>query len=199
MSRKAYFNEAADTWDQTYCTPELVIFLEKLVPIFGLQSGQKVLDVGTGTGILIPFLRSALGPSGSITAIDYAENMVQICRTKHAHFNNVTIKLQDVEDLDLPSASFDAIICFGFFPHIDNKVKALANLYHVLKSGGRLIIAHALSSTEIKAHHHKASSAVASDVLPEEPEMRQLLQRAGFAEISINDERGHYLCLSTKP
>ena len=84
-----------------------------------------------------------------------------------------------------------ALIGYGF--------KALDNLYRVLKPRGRLIIAHAISSNESNVHHRSASSAVASDVLPEEPEMRQLLQHAGFVEISINDEPGYYLCLSTKP
>jgi ubiquinone/menaquinone biosynthesis C-methylase UbiE len=197
--RKSYFNKAAETWDERFVTREVAEFLEELVPSFHLQPGDTVLDVGTGTGILLPFLLQAIGPEGSITAVDYAENMIQICRSKYAHLSHVTIELQDVEDLDLPAASFDAVICFGLFPHIDDKVKTLENLYRVLKSGGRLIIAHAFSSDEIKARHHNASSVVASDVLPEESAMRRLLQRAGFAEISINDKSGQYLCLSTKP
>ena len=56
MTRKAYFNGAAKDWDERFYTPELAIFLENLVPNFGLETGQDVLDVGTGTGILIPFL-----------------------------------------------------------------------------------------------------------------------------------------------
>ena len=197
--RKSYFNEAAVTWDDRFSTRELATFLEELVPSFNLRPGDNILDVGTGTGILLPFLLQAIDPEGSITAIDYAENMVQICRSKYAHLNNITIGLQDVEDLDLPPVSFDAIICFGVFPHIDNKVKALTNLYRVLKPGGRLIIAHAISSTEMQARHHNAAPVVALDVLPAEPEMRRLLLRAGFAEISITDEPGYYLCLATKP
>jgi hypothetical protein len=69
----------------------------------------------------------------------------------------------------------------------------------VLTPGGRLIIAHALSSPEILNHHHNTSSAVALDVLPPESEMRRLLHRAGFTDISITDEPGYYLCLSSKP
>jgi len=92
--RKSYFNKASDTWDERFSTRELTTFLEELVPSFNLQPGDNILDVGTGTGILLPFLLQAIGPEGSITAVDYAENMVQICRSKYVHPNNVTIGLQ---------------------------------------------------------------------------------------------------------
>ena len=198
MSRKAYFEEAANAWDERFCTPELAAFLEKLVPEFGLKPGQNILDVGTGTGVLIPFLLRAIGPSGSITAIDYAEKMVQICRTKYSLLRNVAVKLQDMEELDLPSESFDAITCFGLFPHLENKEKTLHHMNRVLRPGGKLIISHALSSAEIRAHRSSVS-AVAHDMLPEKPEMRRLLERAGFDEICIKNEPGCYLCLSIKP
>ena len=198
MTRKVYFNGAAQDWDERFYTPELVAFLGNLVSNFGLELGQDVLDVGTGTGILIPFLLQAIGPSGSITAIDYAEKMVQICRSKYSHLQNVTIELQDMEELNLPSASFDAVTCFGLFPHLENKEQALYHMNRVLKLGGKLIIAHALSSDEIKAHH-SVSSAVAHDVLPEKQEMERLLRQTGFIDIFIEDEQGCYLCFSTKP
>ena len=197
-TRKAYFNEAAKDWDERYCIPELVARLEKLVPKFVLKPRQSVLDVGTGTGVLIPFLLKIIGPSGSITAIDYAEKMVKLCRSKYSHLKNVTIELQDVKELNQPSESFDAVTCFGLFPHLENKEKALYHMHRVLKSGGKLIIAHALSSDEIKAHPSSESPAVACDVLPEKAEMRRLLKSVGFAEICIKDELGCYLCLSTK-
>jgi ubiquinone/menaquinone biosynthesis C-methylase UbiE len=198
MNRKAYFNEAADTWDERFYTPKLEAFLDRLVPKFGLNSGQNILDVGTGTGLLIPFLLRVIGPSGSITAIDYAEKMVQICKSKYSHIQNVSFKLQDVEELDLAPESFDAITCFGLFPHIENKGKALKNMCCSLKSGGKLIIAHALSSDEIKSHHRNASLAVSHDVLPEDEEIRLLLKRSGFIEIRIKDKPGCYICQSTK-
>ena len=199
VSRKAYFNKKAENWDQKYCTPELIAFLKIFVPMFNLKPGHKTLDIGTGTGVLIPFLSKAVGPTGSITAIDYAENMVQMCRSKYSHIQNVAIKLQDVEKHNLPSESFDAITCFSLFPHLEDKAKALNNMYCALKPGGRLIIAHALSSNEIKNHHNNASPAVIHDVLPERPEMKHLLKSAGFIDICIKDESGCYLCLSIKP
>jgi ubiquinone/menaquinone biosynthesis C-methylase UbiE len=198
MSRKVYFNKAAETWDQRFYTPKLAAFLERLVPRFGLKLGYNVLDVGTGTGVLIPFLLQAIGPSGSVTAIDFAERMVQLCRSKHSHLKNVTIKLHDVEEEDLPLASFDAVTCFGLFPHLKKKEKALHNLNRALKPRGILVIAHALSSQEVKAHHKSVSSTVANDTLPENAEMRRLLNRTGFTETYIEDEPGCNLCLSTK-
>lgn len=198
MSRKTYFNKAADSWDKRFCTPTLSSFLEKLVPQFGLEAGQNILDVGTGTGVLIPYLVRAVGPAGSVTAVDYSENMIKICRTKHSHLKNLSIKIGNIEETAFPTESFDAVICFGAFPHLENKEKALQNINRILKSSGKLVIAHALSSEELKTHHNNASSTVMHDVLPEEAEMKKLLEQTGFAEISSKDEPGCYLCIAHK-
>ena len=198
MDRKTFFNKAADTWDKRFLTPSLSSFLEKLVPQFGLEHGQNVLDVGTGTGVLIPYLVREVGESGSVTAVDFSENMVNVCKTKHSHLKNVTVELKNIEEDAFPPESFDAVICFGVFPHLENKQKVLKNLNCALKHGGKLVIAHALSSEELKKHHHNAASAVVHDMLPEMPEMKQLLEQNGFTEISIKDEPGLYLCNARK-
>ena len=197
-SRREFFNTAAVTWDEQYQNQELTDFLSKLVPTFPLKRGQRVLDVGTGTGILIPFLLEAVGSTGHVTAIDFAEKMVEACKAKYANLPNVNIAVQQVEKLDFPSETFDAVTCFGLFPHLENKQKALSQMNRVLKPGGKLIIAHALSSNELRAHHRNAA-VVAHDALPDETEMKQLLEQAGFIEVQITDKPGSYVCMSTKP
>jgi ubiquinone/menaquinone biosynthesis C-methylase UbiE len=198
MGTKEYFDKAASTWDEKFLTPSLSSFLEKLVPQFGIEAGQSILDVGTGTGVLIPYLIRAVGPSGSVTAIDYSEKMIQACNRKHSHIKNVIIKVGNIEEEAFPAEIFNAVICFGVFPHLDAKEKALRNMNNALKSCGKVVIAHALSSEELKTHHKKVSERVAHSVLPEEAEMTRLLEQTGFMEISIKDELGCYLCIAHK-
>ena len=85
MNAKDYFDKAADTWDEKFLTPKLSSFLEKFVPQFGITSGQHVLDIGTGTGVLVPYLSKAVGPEGSVVALDFSEKMVNQCKTKYSH------------------------------------------------------------------------------------------------------------------
>jgi ubiquinone/menaquinone biosynthesis C-methylase UbiE len=198
MNAKDYFDNAAETWDEKFHTPKLSHFLETLVPHFGIQAGHKVLDVGTGTGILVPYLTKAVGPEGSVTAIDFSEKMAQKCATKHSHFKNFAVTVGNIEEAAFPPEHFDVVVCFGVFPHLNNKLKALQNINSILKAGGTLVIAHALSSEELKIHHKEASKHVASDVMPTNDELIGLLEQAGFTEVSIKDEPGCYLCMSSK-
>jgi ubiquinone/menaquinone biosynthesis C-methylase UbiE len=198
ISAKEYFNTAATHWDEKFLTPSLSYFLEGLVPEFGIETGQSILDVGTGTGVLIPYLIEAVGPSGSVTAIDYSEKMIQTCKRKHSHLKNVIIKVGDIEEIAFPAETYDAVVCFGVFPHLENKQKALLKISSLLKPSGKLVIAHALSSEELKVHHKKVSEHVAHSMLPPEVEITRLLEQVGFVGIKIKDEPGCYLCIACK-
>ena len=196
MNKKEYFNKMADNWEAQFTSQEM-LFLN-LAPKFGLKEGQRILDVGTGTGILIPFLLKEVGPSGHITAIDYAEKMISTCERKFGSNPNITFKVDDIEASSLPSSHFDAVVCFGLFPHLEHKDQALSQLNRVLRVAGKLIIAHALSSSEIQTRHESLSSIVASDVMPTKRQMKQRLKMAGFGKIQLEDKPALYLCISTE-
>ena len=139
-----------------------------------------------------------MGATGHVTAIDFAEKMVEVCKSKYSQLPNVTVRGQRVENLDFPAVTFDAVTCFGLFPHLENKEAALSQMNRVLKHGGKLIIAHALSSKELRAHHRNTSE-VAHDMLPDKAEMKRLLNQAGFTEVHIIDKPKRYVCSSAKP
>lgn len=198
QSRQMFFNEIAGCWDKRIQSEKLSQFLDKFVPRFGLEYGQQILDVGTGTGILIPFLLREVGRSGYVIGIDYAEKMIDVCISKYGHLPNVRFEVKNVGQIDYSSGSFDAVTCFGLFPHLENRKEALSQMNRVLKFGGRLVIAHALGRAELVAHHRSSSAVVAQDSLPNSLEMTELLRKAGFGSIRITDEPQCYLCLSNK-
>ncbi len=131
-TRREFFNKAAENWDNQFRNPQLTTFLEKFVPTFGLLPGQNVLDAGTGTGVLIPFLVKAVGPNGHVTAIDFAEKMVDACKAKYGQLPSVSIVVQQIEKMDFVVQTFDAVVCFGLFPHIEDNEAALTEINRVV-------------------------------------------------------------------
>jgi ubiquinone/menaquinone biosynthesis C-methylase UbiE len=198
MEKKRFFNQMAEGWDERFYTHEMRERLPQLVSLFQLQRGAKILDVGAGTGGIIPYLLEAIGPEGSLWAIDYAEEMVKIGRNKFQKESRVIFELASVEDLPYKNRFFDQIACFGAFPHFEDKRMALEEMNRVLKSQGTLIIAHALSSVALRSHHQNCAP-VSKDFLPEEGEMRSLLERAGFQLNRLIDQPKCYLCEGVKP
>jgi len=197
MDKKEFFNQMAEGWDERFYSPEMRERLPQLVSLFQLQKGAKILDVGAGTGGIIPYLLEAIGPEGSIWAIDFAEEMVKIGRKKFLEESRVIFEVASVEDLPYKDRFFDQVVCFGAFPHFEDKAKALEEMARVLKPRGTLVIAHALSSTALR-NHHQNCAPVSRDFLPEEGEMRSLLERAGFQVKRLIDEPKCYLCEGLK-
>ncbi len=193
MNKREFFNQMAPVWDERFWSRELFRRLDEVVGSFGLCKGNCILDVGCGTGGLTASILKAVGSSGVIHGIDFAWEMVKRAREKFENDRNVHFIRGSVETLPFCDTSFDHVICFGAFPHFDSKEKALREMHRVLKTGGFLFIAHALSSAQIKAHH-KASPLVANDVLPTEPEMREMMAKIGFLTIYIIDKDGCYIC-----
>ncbi len=197
MVKKDFFNQMAEGWDERFYPREMRERLPQLVSLFQLQEGAKILDVGAGTGGIVPYLLEAIGPEGSIWAVDFAEEMVKIGRKKFQKESRVIFEVASVEDLPYKDRFFDQIVCFGAFPHFEDKGKALEEMNRVLKPQGTLIIAHALSSIALRSHHQNCAP-VSRDFLPEEAEMRSLLGRAGFHLRRLIDQPKCYLCEGLK-
>jgi len=196
-TRKDFFNQLAPDWDQRFYTPDMKKQLKSLVSDFHLQKGSRVLDVGSGTGGLIPYILQIIGEQGSVWAVDFAEEMVRIGKEKFHHEPQVNFQAAPVEALPFADQFFDHVVCFGALPHFEDKGLAIGEMGRVLKTGGTLFIAHALSSQEIK-NHHQGNSPVALDCLPEEGEMISLLTANSFRMTRLIDQPKYYLCEGIK-
>jgi ubiquinone/menaquinone biosynthesis C-methylase UbiE len=197
MEKKEFFNQMAATWDERFYTADMAERLPRLVSLFHLKLGARILDVGAGTGGIIPDLLETIGSDGSLWAIDFAGEMVRIGRTKFQKESRVVFEVASVENLPYKDQFFDHVVCFGAFPHFEDKEKALEEMGRVLKTRGTLLIAHALSSVALRSHHQNCGP-VSSDFLPAEDEMKSLLEKAGFQLKRLIDQPKCYLCEGEK-
>jgi demethylmenaquinone methyltransferase/2-methoxy-6-polyprenyl-1,4-benzoquinol methylase len=188
MSEKEinFFNQLAQRWDDLRCADNDKI--SRLVAMAGLREGDAVLDVGCGTGVLLPFLKQAVGVDGHITAVDYAANMIARAAEKNKHLTGIDYACADIREF-CPAALLDAVICFNFFPHIKDKEAFIVNMKTRLKHGGALIIMHDISRQAVNAVH-QSSDTVKNDRLPDSSAVAGMLIAAGY-EVPVwmdNDE-----------
>jgi SAM-dependent methyltransferase len=187
----AFFDEKAPNWEETCYPPPVRARLAALIPHFGLAPGDRVLDIGTGPGVLLPYIQERVGPKGRIVALDRSLPMVAQAERKRRRFKDLVIQ-SDVHRLPFFDQGFDAVICFAAFPHFQQPAQAMAEMARVIAPGGRVVIAHLMSRHEL-AQHHGNQRPVRGHELPGEMEMRALMRASGLACTAIVDEAGRYL------
>lgn len=195
--KEMFFDSMAKQWEEMSYSKEELGKIEKIVPLFGLQEGEVVLDAGCGTGRLIPFLLKAVGDRGHVYCLDFSQKMLEIAKQKK-YSGSVSFAKSDITQMPLPSESLDRIICFCTFPHINNKMDALKEFFRVLKPGGVLIICNLLGSEELNAMHKKIGGAVADDISPGAKEVEGLFLESNFTPVELLDSRDLYLLKAKK-
>jgi ubiquinone/menaquinone biosynthesis C-methylase UbiE len=195
MMIRAFFNGKAPVWDELHSEKDSTK-LGNIAQRLNIQVGYWLLDVGTGTGTLVPFLLDKIGMNGRLIAMDIAEEMLKISRAKKFS-GNIDHLHADIGNLPLPEEIFDTVVCYSSFPHFRNKSQALVEIARVLKSGCTLFICHTSSRAKINAIH-SGIPPVKNDFIPDTEEMRELLSNAGFGHIQIEDNDSSYLASSTK-
>jgi ubiquinone/menaquinone biosynthesis C-methylase UbiE len=161
-----------------------------------IKPDSKVLDVGSGTGVFLPFLSSRIGRRGQIIALDVAEEMLKKAQAKYLE-GNIYYLHADANRIPLHSEVFDSVVCYSSFPHFQDKPRALGEINRVTKNGGRLLICHTSSRNEINQIHHQIP-ALANDLIPDRGEMRRILLEAGFSGVRIDDGSNSYLASARK-
>ena len=200
--QKAFFNAHAEKWmDMWYNAPKAGQrdrFAREFRRLFALASIRKndvILDVGCGSGVLVPRILRRLGPAGRLHEVDYAAKMIAVNRHLHPD-KRIRFHAADVNALPLPEKSCDGIFCFSCFPHFQNKPRALRAMAAVLKKGGWLLLAHFDSPKALNHHHSASHMAVKHDRLPDETSMRALFANAGLAITKHVNANGFYAFLA---
>lgn len=122
----------AEAYD-AFWSPVIRPFGERLLTQLQLSRARSVIDVGTGTGALLPLIQQA-APEATVLGVDRSEGMLRLARQKHAG----PLAQMDVQMLDLPSDQFDAaVVAFVLF-HLPSPERCLQEVHRVLRSGGSI-------------------------------------------------------------
>lgn len=154
-----------------------------------IQPGATVLDVGCGTGSLTLLAKMAAGNRGNVYGIDAAPEMIEVARQKAARQQRkVHFQVGLIEALQFSDATFDVVLSSMMMHHLpdDLKARGLAELYRVLKPGGRLVIVDIKETTNF-IQHFSLTSLIHSRAKTGIHSLNALLTAQGFTEIETGN------------
>lgn len=163
----------------------------------GIAAGERVLDVGCGTGLLAEYVAGLTGTTGYVLGIDPLPLRIALAQARARP--GLEFRVGSADDLaGVPDRNFDVVLLNAVFHWLPEKAGPLRQFARVLKTGGRLGI-----STTVKIQPRSSLQEVAAAVLSQPPfkdykrlnagltyrvseeEMRALLEQAGFVPVSI--------------
>lgn len=186
----------------------------------GVRPGQQVLDLAGGTGDITALFSKRVGPSGKVVLADINESMLNVGRDKLRDLGlvtNIEFVQANAEALPFADNIFD-IVSIGFgLRNVTDKDAALRSIFRVLKPGGRLLVlefskpqsevlskAYDLYSFRILpfmgqliANDKESYQYLAESIRmhPDQETLKQMMQDAGFAEVSYHNLTGGIVAL----
>lgn len=188
-----FFDTIASDWDnrETMSLPAKVAAVLDFIPI---RAGDSVLDLGTGTGVLLPQLCKRVGAQGHVVAVDLSTKMLAIAEEKNG---NLTPRPEfinaDFERSAMPG-KYDHIFLYCVYPHLDRPVETLRRLYEQnLKPGGEISIAFPCSEEVI--NHIHGEKRVDHSHLPSAPELAAYLTCHGLEAVAQSATEEIYMVI----
>jgi ubiquinone/menaquinone biosynthesis C-methylase UbiE len=145
----------------------------------GAQPGDRVLDVGSGTGYFARLIARTVGHQGSVEGIDASPEMVAYATRRARRLTNCRFQAGTAESLPYPDGRFDVVVSSFVIHHLpeDAQVPALREMRRVLRPGGSLLVAEV---------------PVGNDMGHPAPPLGDALTQAGFTDI-VPGEVGRWI------
>ncbi len=145
IAQKEFFNKVCYEWDKTFDSKRKE--QDELVKEIGLNGSERILDVGTGIGVMVPSYLKYLD-KGSVKAIDYSENMIAVALQRFVPEKYPNVRFETVNLYDMTEeGEYDLVVCYSCLPHFFDHDRAIRILARSLKEGGRLAVCN------LKYHH----------------------------------------------
>lgn len=166
-----------------------------LIEAAALRSGERVLDVACGTGIVARRAAERVGSTGTVAGLDLNPGMLAVARAAAPPDASIEWHRASAEAMPLPDASFDIVFCQLGLQFVPNKSAALREMWRVLSPGGRLVLivvgpippAFAIMEQALAHHIHPGTSAFVRMVfsLYDPAELKRLIGDAGFRDVAV--------------
>jgi arsenite methyltransferase len=168
-----------------------------LISALAVKTGERVLDVGCGTGRLGDYVAQLVGPTGLVAGVDPLPLRVELAGRKHTRFETRVGRAEDLSAFQRDQ--FDVVYLNSVFHWVENKQLALQEAKRVLRSGGRI----GVNSADADRAHQGAAlvrEAVLEEGLSDRPEasglgtnfrvnatqLQTLLEQAGFVDVTVD-------------
>jgi ubiquinone/menaquinone biosynthesis C-methylase UbiE len=102
--------------------------------------GERILDVGCGSGFYAAELVDVVGPDGSVVGIDNSPAMLSAAAARVEGHDNIAFHVGDAASLPVEDSGFDAALSVQVFEYVPDVPAALAEMHRVLREGGRLVL-----------------------------------------------------------
>jgi SAM-dependent methyltransferase len=128
--------------EAVYMTPDVVAQRRATLDALGLASGERVIDIGSGPGLLAREMAEAVGATGLVRGVDPSRSMIALAESRGAPDGSAPIEYSegDACALQVPDESFDAAVSTQVYEYVNDMPGALAEAFRVLRPGGRLLI-----------------------------------------------------------
>lgn len=185
---RAVFDAAADHFDDEELS-YLVRFGRRSAEHAQLRLGDQVLDVACGTGSSALPAAELVGPSGRVLGVDVSDRLLALARAKAERegLGNIEFRVGDMRDLELPAASFDAVLLvFGVF-FVPDMEALTRQLWGLIKPGGRLVITVWAPGLMAPAYgaFFEAVGAEQPDLVPQAPGWTRVAERDDFRSVLL--------------
>ena len=152
-----------------------------------LQPGETVLDLGSGAGNDVFIARHEVGPEGRVIGVDMTPDMIAKARANAAKlgFANVEFRLGEIEHLPVEAGSIDVIISNCVLNLLPDKAPAFAEMFRVLRPGGRFCVSDIVATGELPEGVRNAAGLYVGCIAGAMPEAEYLglIDEAGFADV----------------
>lgn len=190
-AKRQHFNELAPRWDQLPRPDDALPKVEEFVGRACRSNAARLLDVGCGTGVLLPYVLKASPLIRCVVELDLAEEMLRE-NARKVPDPRVARICADAQTLPFSDASFDLVLCFGVLPHFADLQAGLDELWRVLRLSGRLAVGHLMGSAELNAFHQSMGEPVARDTLLPAESLAQMLRQLEATVVAAEEKPGWY-------